>query len=64
MAVKGVNCDGCGAITGESDDWSRPIPAIRVPNYSPLSCRSGIGEHLPFAHGLVCKILITAWFVA
>jgi hypothetical protein len=31
-----------------------------VLNCSPLSCHSGIGDHLPFAHGLVCKILISA----
>ena len=37
---------------------------FRVPNCSPLSCHSGVGEHLPFAHGLVCKILISAGFVA
>jgi hypothetical protein len=29
------------------------FPVFRVPNCSPLSCHSGISEHLPFAHGLV-----------
>jgi hypothetical protein len=38
--------------------------ALAVPICSPLSCRSRIGELLPFTHSLVCKILITAGFVA
>jgi hypothetical protein len=39
-------------------------PAIQSAELSPLSCRSGIGEHLPFAHSFVCKVLICSGFVA
>jgi hypothetical protein len=38
--------------------------ALAVPNCSPLSCRPRIGERLPFTHSLVCKILISAGFMA
>jgi hypothetical protein len=38
--------------------------ALAVPNCSPLSCRSRVGELLPFTDRLVCKILISARFMA
>ncbi len=37
---------------------------LTVPTCSPLSCRSRIGELLPFTPGLVRKILVSAGFVA
>jgi hypothetical protein len=54
--------------TPPSDFARRLIPmfpnALKLLACSPLSCRSRIGQLLPFTHSLVCKILISAWFVA
>jgi hypothetical protein len=66
--VNSVSCLGHGNLVLWRYPGARLKPAqfrlFRVPNCSPLSCHSRIGEHLPFAHGLVCKILISAGFVA
>jgi hypothetical protein len=49
-------------LTWGTDDI--PLLSSKPENFSTLSCRSGIGEHLPFAHGFARKILIGSGRVA